>query len=289
MTFTSAVDYCPVGTLQIFPNVTSTPEGTATDAEWVNGSLVFAIAKDVLQNTVVALTVGSSAGISIPLEGVRWNSSKPSIETNAAAGPVTPQPFTRTDSVGSFAATPSITYDSPRAGLVGSILITFTPMMEIRQGEVVRIRMTGFTAHPFALNASGSSALSISPAGGFEKVSWSNETLSLTAGVTGIARKQAVAVTMHPDSAAALALPTRGIRFGMRIFDIQADSYDGRVLTTMIPVSQAVGSMVPGSARMGFEQYTAGLVTPFSVSFAAWMSISSQDVISIFLPGLFWS
>jgi len=161
-------------------------------------------------------------------------------------------------------------------------------MMEVRFGEVVKVRLLGFSAAPFSLNTSQSRAFSLAPSNIFKVVSWSNDsqTLSLTIGEKEhLRRGQAVRITLLAEGEGALSSPPRGVRFGAEVFSIAVDSSDGRVLPTDFAVTQSVGSIVPGSASIQFNRFRAGFITPLSVSFKTWMPIKSKEVISVFLPG----
>jgi hypothetical protein len=160
-------------------------------------------------------------------------------------------------------------------------------MMAINEGEVVRIRMAGFSGSPFSLNTSTSTGLSMDPTGVFGVVSWSNssETLSLTVGSRYYLRRgQSCRITLQAHGEAALKLPVIGIRFNTNIFQIAADAADGYVLPTNFPVVQSVGTPSPGGAEIRFLRYRAGLITALSLSITPLMPIRANEVISIFLP-----
>jgi hypothetical protein len=93
----------------------------------------------------VNVLIPASAGLILPIQGVKLNQNTLTMEAQALYGNVPATPISISDAVGSFLSSPTLSYEPGIAGVPSAIKFSFKPEMDILSGESVFLALSGFT------------------------------------------------------------------------------------------------------------------------------------------------
>ena len=222
------------------------------------------------------VTIPSSVGVELPVDGLVANYTNLTIETNARAGPVSSQPVISSPAVGSFTNSTSLFFVSPRAGQACRMLLTFRASMLIAPGEVVRFHLGSFVG-PF----SNVSLESVFPnETGFVNASWRSGVLTIEA---MWAVNASTPIRLAIDSSSGISLPSEGIAENSSTILVSSNAAAGPVLPTRVFSTQSVGSF-NRSTSLSFTPAKAGNVAALGIDFTLMMAVQPSEPIIFRFP-----
>ena len=115
--------------------------------------LVLTLGQTIAARTLLQVTIPLSVGLVLPSMGIRSDATLNNIRirSDARAGIVHSTLVTNVQAVGFFDHTKIAFQPWAKAANVSSISIVFTPLMLLRQGDQVRLELTGFTSNSSAV------------------------------------------------------------------------------------------------------------------------------------------
>ena len=213
----------------------------------------FTVATFVPMNEKILIFLPFTLGLKIPVQGLRLNDQRISVETDAVAGPFPPTAVLKSDAVGSFGSSPSLSFgtvDYQSAGILTEIQFTFTPLMLINSYEKIIISLPDFvgadssfndaTSVPNYCNPTISSLLGCGSL--IQMGSWISNTHELILTLEGFATipaNQTVTVTI--GTTAGIHTPVQGLASNQLTLTVQTNAASGPVPPTPITSSRHIG------------------------------------------------
>jgi hypothetical protein len=240
---------------------------------------VSATSQGVMRNENFTVILNESAGLRLRGSGLQHNhtllSEAMSIFTNAVDGPVLREPMwtiNAATTVGSFMDSTSLSFEPRIAGKPSSIHFTFAPRMPMLAGDMVTLKLPGFTG-PASTHIA--TVMTQPVPGMVSSASWDPLTAQLSFKLSrGLLPDQALTVII--PRFADISLPALGVRLNDPAITVMTNSSMGPVLpvavrrTTVVPLAGSptfsLKSMY-AAPKVSFSPLYPGAPTSIAVEF----------------------
>jgi hypothetical protein len=230
----------------------------------------------------VLVIIPSRIGIRIPLRGLEADPDSAMVKTitisaRAVAGNVLPTVVAKSWPIGSFVSTSSMTFDPPRVKEIVAISISFSPVMNISQGEIVEFSLPGFSGL--------SQYKTIVASTRFLGVLWvqSAQTLQIKLLNASIGPNSNFTLRVPPELG--IMLPSHGVAENQITLTMRTNARAGPVQDVPIFRIQAIGSFMD-SATLSFDQPRAGRAARnIMIFFDHSFNLVDGDLLVVYLPG----
>eukprot|EP00961_Rhodomonas_salina_P227192 3071790-Rhodomonas_salina.1 len=305
----------------------SRTDGPLTVSMTYLGNPVWMAAKEQLTLTLTAerapqyVISATLVGLRLPSIGIRENSRIFTLAVDAFEGEISDLPLMSPAPVGAFSAGPALSFTSEVAGTVTGLNVSFAALMDIRDGEMLQLKLPGFGGDT-VLDAT----FAVDPASCVSSVTWNStrtvdtavnvtalqnvtqvlngnnvtvitnvttlrhystqvplEFPSLTANVSCFIPTSAT-FTLTIPSSVNITLPDVGVRLNQPSLTFTLDANAGPVPETSIPQIEPVGAFADVGALQFVYPARAGEGVGITFSFTAYMPLQAGDNIVFTLP-----
>ena len=216
--------------------------------------LAMSVSNFIPMNEPILLLIPYSFGLKIPINGVRLNDQRMTVESDAVAGPFPATGILKSDAVGSFGTSPSIKFsggaDFQAAGSITTIQFSFTPSMLINSYERIVLFLPDFTGSDTSFSDAQSAPVYCSPSishllgcGSLIRTgSWNSNSHELTLTVEGFATiPPNQTMTIFIGTTAGISTPSDGLASSQLSLTVRTNAAAGPVPPTPITYSQHIG------------------------------------------------
>ena len=277
----------------------SEPRGSIALGDWDRSSeeLILYITGNIIAFESVMVLVPASAGLILPMQGLKTNQASLTMEAQALYGNVPADPISVSEPVGSFLMSPNLTFAPGIAGKQSALKLSFEPQMNLQSGETLSIVLTGFTGvaqefTPLSVPSglfSNASFLYLLPADSDQQES--QQEIRFVVNHTIRAGTQ---VTINVPMDAGIIIPLRGLKENQQSLKLRTDAIAGPVRGVSITSSDPVGAFFDASTldanndspspRISFRFDDANGPAQIRFEFIATMPIVSGESITLKLP-----
>jgi hypothetical protein len=215
--------------------------------------LTFTVSDFVPAYERIVIFIPHTFGLKIPLQGLRLNDRRLTVETDAVAGPLPPIPVLTSEAVGSFGSTPSLRFhssDYQAAGVPTALEFSFVPSMFMSSYETIVLHLPGFSGQSTVFSEAQSIPVYCNPSishllgcgSVIRVVTWNANTCELSMMVEGFAAipaNQLVTVTI--PTGAGIITPMDGVASNQLALTLRTSAVAGPVPPTPISSTQHVG------------------------------------------------
>ena len=234
--------------------------------------------RNIDPNTMVRFSVDASVGIAIGTDGLVKNDPRLRISCNAEDGPVLPVSVRNSRAIGYFSER-GVSFQA-REGLIPdmpvSIDLRFTSIKEVKEGEIIVIRLPGFTRISAKINKISHN----NPH--FEDISWNATTKALILVVKYVLRANFRQDVSIDQDEAGIRLPVDGIMKDSPDLTISTNAEDGPVEMLRIENNPSVGALL--DLALAFDPPKAATVASIHLRFRPSMQMEEYDAIEVHLP-----
>ncbi len=231
----------------------------------------------------VLVVIPSRMGIRTPLRGLEADPSSGLVKTitisaRAVAGNVLPTVVARSWPIGSFLSTSSLLFDPPKVKEIVAINVSFSPVMNISQGDLVEFYLPGFSGK------SQYNSIALTENGQFLSVLWvlAEQTLQIKVINGSIGPNSNFSVRIPLDFG--IMLPSRGLAENQATLTMRTNARAGPVQDVPVFRIPAIGSFMD-SATLSFDQPRANRAPrSIMIKFDHSFNLADGDVIVVDLP-----
>jgi hypothetical protein len=258
----------------------SIPRSSVVNVGWSPEyeELTLTIARFLPKHTAIKVNVPRAAGLMLPGTGLALNQQDLTIRVDAASATASAIPITLSDPIGSFLKSPKLIYDPPEAGRLSSLTISFTPQMNLLEGEIVSVLLPEFTSLERRMRAQSN------PFGLIRFAEWDFQSSKITMSMAGnLYKGQQLTITLPGD---VILLPSKGLQANQLALKLMTDAVAGPNPGVSIQTSMPVGSFYSDEALPNLSFEYANLAGPakISLSFSTTMPLSTGEQLNISLP-----
>jgi hypothetical protein len=258
----------------------SIPRSSVVNMGWSpeHEQLTLTISRFLPKHTTIKVNVPRAAGLILPGTGLALNQQDLTIRVDAASATASAIPIALSDPIGSFLKSPKLTYDPPEAGRLSSLSISFTPQMNLLEGEIVSVLLPEFTSLERRMRAQSN------PFGLIRFAEWDFQSSKITMSMAGnLYKGQQLTITLPRD---VILLPAKGLQANQLALKLMTNAVAGPNPGVSIHTSMPVGSFYSDEALPNLSFEYASLTGPakISLSFSTTMPVSTGEQLNISLP-----
>jgi hypothetical protein len=264
--------------------------GRTTVETWVpaSDSLVVRMPVHVSANVRCSILIPASNGVLIPYEGVRVNDPALRISTTAVDGPSPMTPIMKSQPVGSFTDSTSLSFSPEGRGVgradgVVSIQLYFRPEMPMQPWDEITLKLPNFKGPNYQSLVVQSHVLDDNNGRPSLLVSWTQATTSLSLTLRQALTAKREFIALIPTDMG-ISLPAQGLRANQKELTISTNAALGPVPATSVVSSPAVGYFEETSLAID-AVCDGSRDTGLSAVFILVTELVEGDEVSIKLPG----
>ena len=271
----------PRFTLRISPSYSASVGSSGNSASWrfTDNKIGFHLSSKVSAGSMIVWSLPSSAGVILPLEGVRQDQSTFVVESNASLGVVPMSVITNYTPVGAFWNV-SVDIQNPKlaANITTGLSIFFTPLMILQTSSEVYLYLPGFRPARDLQITVMNDLFS-------QNATWTGEKGKLVLTVLNdVINGTEVNITISEDQG--FMLPTFGLLGNRSNITIGTNCPSGPVWqTTILNVPSILSQGSIWTSKLSFSPAIAGSITNITLTLQVTVSLYSGDKIFLELGG----
>jgi len=246
---------------------------------------------------LMTMTVLATAGIALPVRGVRQNQTNITIQTDAVEGPVQPTSVMSVQGVGVFMDS-RLNFSAAKANKSSTIAVSVSPAMSMSVGDKIIVDLPGFEGDNFTRavrstnythileymigNETYMSTTSYTR-GFFATMMWDNNASQLSIIFDSTAPAD-INLRFECDAAFGIRLPVLGVRTNQAALRISSNAIAGQVPRTSVNTTQPVGHFATSTLTFNHPA-VYGKSNNFSFSFSTSMEMIANETLILELNG----